>query len=379
IFESLDLAPQEALLAAGAGRLGLVLFAILPQAWPLLLSYTLYSWECCMRAAAVMGFVGGGGLGYQIDLSMQMFKFHQVSTLILALLLLIGLVDLFSFAIRRLLDLRETPRHPRVSRWLQRGAMLAIGALLVSGFWANRQTLTTLANPANLASLGSFAAGFFRPDLQHSALRAIPRLAAETFAVSVAGTALGGVLGLALALPGARTLTFDGPFGGSRSLWLGIYQCSRLVQNALRAVPEVLWALIFVLSVGLGPFSGMLAIGVHTGGVLGKLFAEAFEAIDARPLEALVGAGCSRLGAICFAVWPQALPVVVSYILMRWDMNLRVAAILGFVGAGGLGQEIWNDIQLLLNDRLLPLIMAILIMVWLGDRLSATLRRRLAV
>lgn len=380
IFESLEPYPAEALHAAGSGRTGIVAWAYLPQAWPLLLSYTLYAWECCMRAAAVMGFVGAGGLGYQIDLSMRMFEYGQVATLLLALLALIGAVDLASFFARRMLLAEDTPGSGRGRRGrnAERAiAAVALLALLASGLWVHRAGWLDLFSPQAASGIARFLGGFFPPDVGHAALAGLPALIAQTLAISVAGTVLGAVLGAILCAPAARTVTFDGPFAGSRRLWMAVYHASRLVLNGLRAIPEVLWALIFVLAVGLGPLAGVLAIGAHTGGVLGKLYAEALEEVDFRPVEALVAIGAGRAGAVLFAALPLALPVMTAYTLFRWEMNLRVASILGFVGGGGLGQAIWEAIQLGFYDRLATLILAVLGMVWICDRLSFHLRRGL--
>jgi phosphonate transport system permease protein len=149
------------------------------------------------------------------------------------------------------------------------------------------------------------------------------------------------------------------------------------VLNVLRTIPEIVWALIFVFLVGLGPFPGVLALGVHTGGVLGKLFGEALEDVDPRPLEALQGTGASRLRILLYGVLPQALPQFLAYALYRWEVNIRAAAVLGFVGAGGLGQRIHIAISLFLENQLLTLILAVYVMVTLVDALSAFLRRRL--
>ncbi|HUE96337.1 MAG TPA: phosphate/phosphonate ABC transporter permease [Longimicrobiaceae bacterium] len=147
--------------------------------------------------------------------------------------------------------------------------------------------------------------------------------------------------------------------------------------NLLRTVPEILWALLFVFMVGLGPFPGVLALAFHTGGVLGKLFGEILEDVDPRPLEALQATGAGRLRILLYGVLPQAAPQLLSYALYRWEVNIRAAAVLGFVGAGGLGQRIHVTISLFLGHQLLTLVLAIYAMVTLVDALSAYLRRRL--
>jgi len=146
--------------------------------------------------------------------------------------------------------------------------------------------------------------------------------------------------------------------------------------NFLRTVPEMLWALIFVFIVGLGPFAGVLALGVHTGGVLGKLFGEVLEDVDPQPIESLQATGANKLQILFYGIVPQVLPQFISYTLYRWEVNIRVAAVLGFVGAGGLGQRIYIAISLFLENQLLTFLIFIYVLVTVADYLSAYLRRR---
>jgi phosphonate transport system permease protein len=203
----------------------------------------------------------------------------------------------------------------------------------------------------------------------------------QTIGISVMGTLVGIVLGALLALPATSTFIFNAPDApGRASAWGRLprgltYAAARLALNALRSIPELVWVLIFIIAVGFGPFAGTLALGLHTGGVLGKLYAEAFEEAPARPLEALRAAGASEWQILLWGVWPQARPLVVSYTALRWEMNLRVSTILGLVGGGGLGQAIYNNVQLGFYTRVATLILVIYALVvatdWLGERLRS--------
>jgi len=235
-----------------------------------------------------------------------------------------------------------------------------------------------------LAQIGAYAARLFPPDLSPGALRDAGLGAIETFAISFVGSLLSVCIALPLSLSATRTLLYGGVlFEGlrlgpvSRASRVGLYVAARGTLAILRTIPEIIWALVFVFMVGLGPFPGALALGVHTGGVLGKLFAEVLEDVDPRPLEALQGTGASRLRILLYGVLPQAAPQFLSYALYRWEVNIRAAAVLGFVGAGGLGQRIHIAISLFLEQELLTLIVAIYVMVTLVDALSAWLRTRL--
>ncbi|HYP53746.1 MAG TPA: ABC transporter permease subunit, partial [Pyrinomonadaceae bacterium] len=161
----------------------------------------------------------------------------------------------------------------------------------------------------------------------------------------------------------------------SAARWLA-YHTARAVFTLLRAVPELVWVLICILAVGLGPFAGTLAIGLHTGGVLGKLYAETLEEVPARPVEALRASGARAVQVFMWAMWPQARPMLASYTVLRWEMNLRVSTVLGLVGGGGLGQAIYNNVQLGFYTRLTTLVAVVYALVLLTDRVSDVLRFR---
>jgi phosphonate transport system permease protein len=153
------------------------------------------------------------------------------------------------------------------------------------------------------------------------------------------------------------------PFGGST---LGL--------NLLRSIPELFWALIFILAVGLGPFAGVLALGFHTGGVLGKLFSEVIEEVNPQPIEALQATGASPAAVLAYGIFPLALPQLIAYTLYRWEVNIRAAAIIGVVGAGGIGRDIYLAVSLFHYHQLLTLLLMTLIIVTLVDYLSTGIR-----
>jgi len=152
------------------------------------------------------------------------------------------------------------------------------------------------------------------------------------------------------------------------------YWGSTLGLNLLRSIPELFWALIFILAVGLGPFAGVLALGFHTGGVLGKLFSEVIEDVNPQPIEALQATGASTAAVLAYGIFPLALPQLISYTLYRWEVNIRAAAIIGVVGAGGIGREIYVAVSLFHYHQLLTLLLMTLIIVTLVDYLSTWIR-----
>jgi phosphonate transport system permease protein len=273
-----------------------------------------------------------------------------------------------------------TPQ-PRWSPWLALGGL---AALIAWSWHGTRVEVGTLVSGEALGQIGAYVAKLFPPDLGPAPLRDAAVGAVETFAISLVGSVLAVGIAFPLALGTTRTILYRGILyegqrlgGVAKTLRLGVYAASKAVLVVLRTVPEIAWALIFVFVVGLGPFPGVLALGAHTGGVLGKLFGEVLDDVDPRPLEALQATGASRLGVVLYGLLPQAIPQFVSYALYRWEVNIRAAAILGFVGAGGLGQRIHVAISLFHEHELLTLILAMYVMVTCVDALSVWLRARL--
>lgn len=211
-----------------------------------------------------------------------------------------------------------------------------------------------------------FLLSFFPPELSAGFLARTARSMLETLAVSAVGTLCAAVLGLVLALPAS------GRHGEApRAL-------SRLILNLLRSVPELVWAALTVLTVGLGPFAGTLALALHTAGVLGRLFGEALENAPTAPAQALITSGASPALAFVYGTLPCVQPQFVAYALYRWETNIRMAAILGFVGAGGLGQMLYYELSLFHLAQACSVIIAMLILAGLVDAASAITRRSLA-
>jgi phosphonate transport system permease protein len=149
------------------------------------------------------------------------------------------------------------------------------------------------------------------------------------------------------------------------------------VLNVLRSVPELVWAALMVLAAGLGPFAGVLALALHTTGVLGRLFAETLQNAPASPEAALKAAGAPGVTAWAYGMLPIAVPQWLAYTLYRWEMNIRMAAVLGFVGAGGLGQMLYFHLSLFQQSRSATVLIAMFVLVFAVDGASARLRRGL--
>ena len=355
ILESTGPAPARALAASGAGRLPALLYGLLPQAARELTSYTVYRWECAIRASVVMGFVGAGGLGQLMDQAMKMLNGGEAASILLAFMLLVAAADLLSWWLRRALDTLPAARALPFG-WRSAAFLMACCAGLWGSLRLLDMDLAALFTPDAAQSMGDFVRGFFPPDLSQPWLLKVATGIWETLAISIVGTLLAAGAGLLLALPRWRA-----PWNAAL--------------NILRSVPELVWATITALAVGLGPFAGALALALHTTGVLGRLYAEALQNAPAAPARALRLGGSSRLLAFCYGTLPGAAPQLLAYTLYRWEMNIRMAAILGFVGAGGLGQLLYFELSLFHYAQASTVILAMLLLSVAVDWSSAALRR----
>jgi phosphonate transport system permease protein len=391
-FGDVELRPLEALQATGATRTQIFLRGIWPQSLPNLTAYTLYSFECCVRAASVLGFVGAGGIGYEISLSMRLFEYGQVMTLILAFILLLALTDYASRWLRvrlqpdagsvqthRQFDGLSNGRYNSLVRPL---GYLVLTAVMVASFYLAGFSPEHFGEANIIRNIFRFCRGMFPPDLTKQFVLSLGPLLIQTLAISILGTLLGIVIGGILAIPATSTLVAvraDAPGAEShieRVIRSGVFWTARLLLNLLRSIPDLVWVLICVIVVGIGPFAGTLAIGIHTGGVLGKLYAETLEEVPPQPVEALRALGAGPVQLFLWALWPQARRMLASYTVLRWETNLRVSAILGLVGGGGIGQAIYNNVQLGFYSRLATLLMVIYALViacdWIADKVSRT-------
>lgn len=208
-----------------------------------------------------------------------------------------------------------------------------------------------------------FLGRMFPPDL--SIFDRVLRETMQTVALAWVATIIATVLSFPVAFLAAENI-FESP-------WLR--RITVFVLNTDRAIDSLILALFFVSAVGLGPFAGTLALAIHSVGMLGKLFADAIEAIDRGPVEAIESAGGGKIAVIRWAVWPQVAPLFVSYFLFRFELNVRVAVVLGIVGAGGIGFLLTQYMRLFQYQKVCTLVLVILALVMFIDAISSRLRR----
>jgi phosphonate transport system permease protein len=220
-----------------------------------------------------------------------------------------------------------------------------------------------LGAPADVWNIVSRLA---RPDLSAEALqRALPKVM-ESFFIAWIGTIIGAVVSLPLAFLAAKNLTPG---------WLST--AVRQVLNAIRAVPELLLAMVLIPVTGLGPWTGTLALGIHSVGTLGKLSSEVIEGIDHGPVEAVAAVGGGPIARVRFAVLPQVMPNIVAYWLYRFEINIRASAVLGVVGAGGIGAELVAQLSFRDYARAGTVMFLTVVAVLVVDAISARVRRRI--
>lgn len=235
----------------------------------------------------------------------------------------------------------------------------ALAALAATGFFdAGRFA-------EGLPALGQLFAEMVPPDF--SRWRAWLRPLLDTLAMSIAGTALAVVLSLPLAILAA-------PNTSPHAL---VYRTCRIVLSGLRSVPELIMGIIFVAAVGFGALPGVLALALHSVGMVGKFYAEAIEHVDPRPLEAARAAGAQPLQVVTHAVLPQVMPQLADITIYRWEYHFRASTVLGIVGAGGIGFELMAALRLIKYDQVSAILLTILACVIVVDALGAWLRRNL--
>jgi phosphonate transport system permease protein len=238
---------------------------------------------------------------------------------------------------------------------------IALVILVYSGLQSNLSVIELIQGGGNMAE---YISRYFPPDF--SDWRLYLQDTIETIAMGIWGTILAAIVAVPLAILASENLCPS---------WL-VFPIRRVL-DAMRAINEVVFALVFVVAVGLGPFAGVLALFVHTAGTLGKLFSEAIEAIDPGPVEGIRATGASRLQEIVFGVIPQVLPLWTSFTLYRFEANVRSASVLGIVGAGGIGVSLYQSFRSFKYPKVCAILIFLVVSVAIIDTLSSKLRQRL--
>ena len=373
-IEHIDPGPVEALTATGANLIQTIRFAVIPQIVPSFLAYSLLRWDINMRSATVIGFVAGGGIGFFVVETTRQGGYQQYATALWVVAIVIILVDYISARWREAI-LRDQPQSDETQRQSARNRLrlafyIILGSVVFIYCWNLAEiSVRSLLRPGK--NFGQLILDFLSIDLSPDVLKVVVQQMLVTIFQAMLATTLGALIALPFSFLAAKNLT-----GRNRlSVWL--YYLARAVLNILRSIEALLYVVIFVFWVGIGPFAGMLALAVTSFALIGKLFSEAIESIDEGPIEAVTATGANRLQMISYAVLPQIVPPFISYLIYQWDINVRMATIIGFAGGGGIGLTLTTFFGSLQYHKAGTVVAIIVIVVALMDFASAKLRQAL--
>ncbi len=340
LFRSADRGPIQALRATGAGRLSVALFGLLPLRSKDILSYGSYEFESAIRCSVIVGAVGGGGIGTELVGTINALDYRRATTIILLLIALIAVID-------------------ACARWIKQrpGLLFVAFPLAALAFWQDRPSMLALAHSAH-----TFA-GMFPPQLPRDAIASLPKLLLQTAEIAVGGTFFAMLGALPLGLAAARN--FVPP-------WISLPV--RRVLEGFRAIPELVWGLVLVSVIGTGPEAGIIALALHGTGSLGRLYAESFENIRREPVESIAATGARPLAIAGFAHVPLAIAPLAVHTLFRLEWNVRAATIVGVIGAGGIGEALYNAQQLFFYRQMAAYIAITWVIVAAVDYFSSRFR-----
>lgn len=378
-IEQSEAGPREAVRATGASRLGELLLGVLPQVIPSWLGTFIYRIDINLRTSVVLGFVGAGGIGFALQDALRGLMYESAMGIVLIILLVIAAMELASISLRRTLlnpvgsgpapraiDPDSAVRPPWTGDRLTRSlaGLSLIAAIIYSFIHLRINPLTPLTNFGELASVF----GRLLPPSFAGAGELLLPAVVETLAIGLVATVVGAVLAVPVGILAASNISPSRP----------VYVAARSVVLVVRAIPELILAVIFVAALGLGPMAGAMALAVGTVGFLGKLVADSIEEIPSGPLEAVHSVGGSWWDALLNAVIPQTLPQLVGHWMYMLDVNIRTSTVLGIVGAGGIGFLLMESVRTLNFNLAGTIILIIFAIVFFIERISAWIRKHVA-
>lgn len=360
-IESIDRKPVEALISTGSHKLGIIRHAIMPQVFPLFMGYNFYLLDHNIRAAMVLGLVGAGGLGMELFTQMRSFNYQKVSAILIIVLLIITLIDRISAKMSK--DILDGNLTSDKNKYVNIFFILLFASLSLFSLFYFPISLGEILG--GIPRIFEFFTQMFPPDI--TGIDRYFYLILETVSMGISGTIIAIMVAIPLGVLSARNIV----------KFRLVNSISREINNFFRAMPELMFALLFVAAVGLGPFAGVLAISIHTAGFLGKFYAESIENIDRKPLEAIDSTGAKFIQKLRYAVFPQIIPLFNSYNLYLLDRNIRASTVMGVVGAGGIGFELIMSMKVFDYQRTLTIILLILFTIIIVDQISSYLRKKL--
>ncbi|WP_182903908.1 phosphonate ABC transporter, permease protein PhnE [Microbispora sp. H10830] len=395
--EETDPVPAEAARACGAGEVQVAVSTVLPRVFPALTGIVLYRLDINIRASAVLGVVGAGGIGVALQTALGSLNYHRAAGIICVIVVLVLLLELLSVAVRhrtvrqstvrQSTGRRRTIRHSRAGRsagdttgtpalpagraphdvgW-DRGRVLRVAGAVATGVVFLVSLWSLNPDPGRLAgawpNLRGVLTGMWPPAFSGDLLMAV----LESLLMALGAAAVGAACGLVLALLTAVNTT----------PWRPLSAVVRVLLVVVRGVPDLVYALLFVAALGLGPFAGFLALWISSTALAAKFFADSLEQLDPLPHEALTSVGARRWQAFAAGIWPQFVPSFTGNGLFVADLALRESVVLGIAGAGGVGYLMQESIATLRYDTTAAIVIAIAVVVYAIETLARVARRHL--
>ncbi|MBA4375566.1 MAG: hypothetical protein C0401_05265 [Anaerolinea sp.] len=369
-IEHIDPGPVEAIVATGGNFFQVIRYAVIPQVIPSFLSYTLLRWDINMRSATVIGFVAGGGIGFFVLETIRQGGYEQYAAALWAVAVVIILVDTISSKWRNRI-LEDKPKALPNGKWqtIRTWIYIIIGCAAFIYCWnVTKINLQNLFAPG--PTFGRLLRDFVSIDLTKPVLNIVAKQMITTVLQALMATTLGALLAIPFSFLAAKNLTGKSHF----SAW--IFYITRSMFNILRSIEALLYVAIFVYWVGIGPFAGMMALAITSFALIGKLFSEAIENIDFGPIEAVNATGANKMQMIMYAIIPQVVLPFLSFLIYQWDINIRMATIIGFAGGGGIGLTLSTYFGSLQYHKAGTVVAMIVIVVALMDFASAKIREK---
>lgn len=375
--------PIEALKSSGASKVQVLFYGYLPMVKLDMISYTMYRFECAIRSSAIMSFIGLGGLGYQIQLSLADLEYNEVWTFIFFLVALVVLIDIWSNRLRnQLMKNNKTKRLLKLDFIKFSYTLLFLLVTLswififrvegadIFSFFSRKNYIYAKKFLSELIGVGNDNVAFLDMSSWQNALK----LTFQTLKMSILAIGFSAIAMIITVIPAARNIA-DGSLG-TKGKWYNwfLFSIVRFLYIFSRAVPEIIWAMIVIFIFKPGILPGAVALALHNFGILGKLSAEVIEDINLRPIRNLSTAGGNSIQQLFYGIIPAVMKKFITYIIYRWEVILRTTIIVGFVGAGGLGLQFKLSMSYFHYTEITLLLICYILLVWFADIVSDKMR-----
>lgn len=360
-IESIDFKPVEALKSTGANMIKIIRFAIIPQVMPLFTGYTMYLIDHNIRVVIGLGIVGAGGIGIELYRRVRQFQYDKVATILLLIIIIVSLISKLSDYIRN--SYLEGKFLSKKSKIFDVSIIFVFLSVLFISIISIIYQLPDIISA--LPRVFEMLKYMWPPDFTD--LNEYIKLIIETIGMAVSGTIFSSFLAFFISLISAKNVM---KISFIRKIGIEI-------ANFLRAMPDIIFALFFVVAIGLGPFPGVLALALSSAGLLAKFYTEVMENIDEKQLEAVEATGANLLQKIRFSIVPQILPLFNSYNLYILDRNVRTSTVLGIVGAGGIGYLLSVSMKMMDYQKTTAIVIITFLTILSADIISTKLRKKI--